>query len=163
MSIKTALTCRAVGMEAAELLWRWANDPETRGNSFNKAPIPYAEHLAWVRARFESGTTRWWIFSDEDGPVGQIRAELAGPVAELHIVVAPARRGRGCGKAMLTQAVGKLQQEFGPWVRMRASVLEGNPRSLRLFKACGFQEVTTTQAAAERAIILEFPSKARRV
>ena len=32
----------------ADVLWRWANDPETRQNSFNTSPILYEEHVAWL-------------------------------------------------------------------------------------------------------------------
>ena len=143
-------------MEDADLLWRWANDPETRRNSFNKSPIPYSEHLAWLEGRIRSAAVRLWIFSDQDGPVGQVRAEAAGNVVEVHILVAPERRGSGHGKTILTQALRLVREAYGDRAWVRASVLDHNVQSLKLFEACGFHEVGAVQlAGGERAVILE--------
>lgn len=145
-------------MADAELLWRWANDPETRRNAFNKAPIVYADHVAWLTARLASRETRIWVFTDGDEPVGQVRFDLAGEVAEIDISVAPARRGRGYGTAMLNEAVRRLQTE-AERVRPRATVLEHNLPSLLLFKACGFTEAGTVERGADRAILLELAAR----
>lgn len=150
------LLCRRARMADADLLWWWANDPETRQNSFNKSPIAYHEHLAWLGRQFMSMPPSIWIFSDGDSPVGQVRFELSGQVAEIHLSVAPECRGRSYGKAMLRRAIRLLREEKGADVRLRASVLDHNLSSLRLFKACGFQEVgVVRRAEGERAIILE--------
>src|SRR5439155_24419262 len=98
------LVWREARMADADLLWRWANVRETRQNSFTSSPIPYEEHVSWLAQRLGSDTTRTWIFSDGDAPVGQVRIDISGAIAEIGITVAPERRGRGCGKAMLEQA-----------------------------------------------------------
>lgn len=140
-------------MADAELLWRWANDPETRRNSFSAAPIPYSDHVAWLEQRLGSEATRLWIFEDGGEPVGQVRVDTAGDVAEVHIVVAPERRGHRYGKRMLAEAIDRFRAENGR-ARIRASVLEHNVASLRLFDACGFRVVERTRGP-ERAILLE--------
>jgi hypothetical protein len=68
-----ALSWREAGMDDAALLWRWANDAETRRNAFSQAAIPYGAHVAWLRRRLDSGATRVLIFADAEGPVGQVR------------------------------------------------------------------------------------------
>jgi RimJ/RimL family protein N-acetyltransferase len=142
-------------MDDATLLWRWANDPETRRNAFTKAPIPYDAHVAWLRARLASEATRLLIFADAQGPVGQVRFDRAGDDAEVSIVVAPERRGAGLGRAMLGEAVQALRAEHGADVRLRALVLPHNTRSLAMFRACGFAQVGTEQRNGEAAIVLE--------
>lgn len=142
-------------MADAELLWRWANDRETRRNSFSKAPIPYVDHVAWLERRLASDATRTWIFSDVQVPVGQVRFDISDEVAEVGITVAPEQRGRGYAEAMLRQAVHRLREERGERVRPRASVLARNAASLRLFKACGFEEVATVRRDGEPVIVLE--------
>ncbi len=143
-------------MADAELLWRWANDGETRANSFNKGPIPYAEHLVWLEQRLASDATRIWIFSDGDVPVGQVRFDVADGIAEIGISVAPERRRHGYGAAILREALRLLRQERGPTVRPRASVLAHNDTSLRLFRACGFEQVDVVRRdGGERVIVLE--------
>src|SRR5438105_158086 len=96
------LVWREARQADADVLWRWANDRETRQNSFSRSPIPYAAH------------------------VGQVRFDIADGVAEIGITVAPERRGRGYGKAMLQQAIRCLHEERGDHVRPRASVLARN-------------------------------------
>ena len=157
MSVDQALDYRRATMEDALLLWRWANDPETRRNSFTKRAIPLAEHEGWLERRLASPTTRLWIFSDAEGPMGQVRCELEGPTAELHISVAPERRGRGHGKSMLGRAVELTRAAHGDRVKIRASVLEDNARSLALFRACGFEPVDATESPeGGRAIMFEW-------
>lgn len=142
-------------MDDAALLWRWANDADTRGNAFSKAPIPYDAHVAWLRNRLASDATRLWIFADAEGPVGQVRVDVAGDVADIDIAVAPERRGRGHGRAMLSQAVRALRDERGAGVRPRAAVLAHNARSLAMFRACGFVSVGVERRDGEEAIVLE--------
>ena len=159
MSVTGSLTCRDARMDDAELLWRWANDSETRRNSFNQAPILYNDHLEWLESRLRSATTRIWIFSDGDGFVGQVRCEATGDVAELHIVVAPDQRGRGYGKAMLGHVLCLVPEAYGERMRIRAQVLKHNVRSLRLFEGCGFREITVERHSGGKgaiALMLEY-------
>src|SRR2546428_5112434 len=126
---------REARMADADVLWRWANDPETRRNSFNTSPILYEEHVAWLSQRLGSDATPIWIFSDGDVPVGQVRFDISGDVAEIGITVAPEQRARGYGRAMLDAAVRWLRAERRDGGRPRASVLPHHQASLRPFKA----------------------------
>ena len=153
-----SLALREARMSDAELLWRWANDRETRQNSFSKAAIPYADHVAWLERRLASDATRIWIFSDAEVPVGQVRFDISDEVAEVGITVAPEQRGRGYAEAMLRQAVARLCEERGERVRPQAFVFAHNAASLRLFRACGFEEVATVRRDGEPVIVLELTS-----
>jgi UDP-2,4-diacetamido-2,4,6-trideoxy-beta-L-altropyranose hydrolase len=144
-------------MDDAAMLWRWANDAETRRNAFSKAPIPYDAHVAWLGNRLRSEANAMWVFTDADGPVGHVRFALSGDRAEINITVAPERRGRGHGRAMLSQAVRNLRDECGAGVRPRATVLAHNTRSLAMFRACGFVSVGAERRNDEDAIVLELP------
>jgi ribosomal protein S18 acetylase RimI-like enzyme len=150
-----ALSWREAAMGDAPLLWRWANDAETRRSAFAKEPIPYDAHVAWLRARLASALTRLWIFADDQGPVGQVRFDLDGDVADIDIAVAPERRGRGNGRAMLGEAVRALRAERGAGVRPRAAVLAHNARSLAMFRACGFVTVGVEERRGEETVLLE--------
>ena len=155
------LACREARMEDAELLWRWASDAETRRNAFSKSAIAFEEHVAWLERRLHSDATRIWIFSDGDVPVGQVRFDIEGDRAEIDIAVAPERRGRGLGRAMLGEAVRRLHAERGARARPTASVLEDNVRSLRMFRACRFKEVGVVRRdTGERAIVLTLDADA---
>ena len=150
------LGCRSATMADADLLWRWVNDPLTRANSLSPTPIPYVQHVTWLRRRLGSEGTRIWIFSDGGMPVGQVRFDRNGDLAVTSISVASERRGRGFGRAMLTEAVQKMRGEWGPEVRPKALVLDRNPASLALFRACGFSTVGRVERGAGRgAVVLE--------
>lgn len=147
------LAMRPARMDDAELLWRWANDPDVRGNAFQQEPIPWETHVAWLEGKLASGTSRLWVFSAGDEPVGQVRVDLEGEDAVIDISVASGRRGRGYGRRMLMEAIGRMQAERGPRIRPRAVVLEHNAPSLRLFRACGFRELgATVGPRGERAV-----------
>jgi L-amino acid N-acyltransferase YncA len=68
--------------------------------------------------------------------------------------VAPERRGRGHGRAMLAEAVRALRAERAG-VRPRAAVLPHNARSLAMFRACGFVSVGIERRSGREAIVLE--------
>jgi len=149
------LISRRAAADDAELLWRWANDPETRGNAFDPSPIPYESHLNWLQARLASAATLWWIFSDIAGPVGQVRFDVTDTVADIDISVARERRGQGHGRTMLVQAIRHLREERSDEVRPRAAVLTHNTRSLAMFRACGFVEAGLERRNGVDATVLE--------
>ena len=142
-------------MDDAALLWRWANDAETRRNAFDPSPIPYASHVGWLERRLASDATRLLIFSDEAGPVGQVRFDVEDGVAEIDIAIAPERRGQGLGTMMLREALAGLRAEWGARVRPRAHVLAHNEPSLRMFRRCGFREVGMDERHGARAVVME--------
>jgi RimJ/RimL family protein N-acetyltransferase len=153
------LTARRADASDAELLRDWRNDHETRRRSFTKTSVSVAEHRAWLRKRLASDRAAIWIFSDSEVPVGQVHVDIDGDVAEVSIVVAPERRGRGYGKAMLSEAMGLLRRDFGPDVRARALVLDEHEASLRTFKACGFRVVgPAARGDGQHATVLELPA-----
>jgi len=150
------LTARRAEAGDAELLRQWRNDPETRRRSFTKTSVSVAEHRAWLHTRLASDRAAIWIFSDGVVPVGQVRVDVDGEVAEVSIVVAPERRGRGYGKAMLSEAMSLLRRDFGSDVRARALVLDDHEASLRTFKACGFRIIgPAPRDDGQRATVLE--------
>jgi len=153
-----ALTARRAEGGDAELLRQWRNDPETRRRSFTKTSVSVAEHRAWLHTRLASDRAAIWIFSDGVVPVGQVRVDIDGEVAEVSIVVAPEQRARGYGKSMLSAAVALLRREFGAGLRARALVLDDHEASLRTFKACGFRVVgPAARDDGQRATVLELP------
>jgi RimJ/RimL family protein N-acetyltransferase len=154
-----ALTARRADAGDAELLRDWRNDPETRRRSFTKTTVSVAEHRAWLHTRLASDRAAIWIFSDGGVPIGQVRVDIDGDVAEVSIVVAPEQRGRGYGKAMLSEALRLLRKEFDACLRARALVLDDHEASLRTFKACGFRVVgPAARDDGQHATVLELPA-----
>ena len=69
-------------------------------------------------------------------------------VAEVSVYVARDARGRGVGKALLQEVVGRAE-DAGIWT-IQAGILSGNDASIALHAACGFRVVGTRERIARK-------------
>ena len=69
---------RKVEYSDINLLYRWANDPIVRKNSFNSAPISFDAHKDWFNKMMDDPSVFQFILMDENTPVGQIRLNING-------------------------------------------------------------------------------------
>lgn len=123
----------------ARLLWRWRNDPATRRQSGNQNHVPWDTHRAWLARRLGAPGFGLWLAVDGNGaPLGQLRLESTRAGRhEVSISVAPGRRGRGIGTAMLRQAPRRLN---GKAVRrLLARIKPENAASAIAFLRAGFR------------------------
>jgi RimJ/RimL family protein N-acetyltransferase len=133
------LKVRRVSLADAVLLWEWRNDGLVRRNSFSTELIPWEDHQRWLAAQLASPTVAIYIVEDGHEPVAQVRYERRGPdEAEVHISVAAAARGRGFGKAALTDTVTDACAVLGVTL-VFGLIKEDNAPSLRAFKAAGYE------------------------
>lgn len=133
-----AVTLRPAGEPDAVPLLEWRNDVVTRRASFASEPVAEADHRRWLTAKLADPAVRLWIAEVAGKPVGQIRAERIAPgTAELHLVVAPAARGRGHAAPMIDAAGRAAGRELGVR-RTVGRVKPGNEPSRRAFARAGF-------------------------
>lgn len=139
---------RAVESNDMKLLWSWANDPGTRATSFNPAPIPWEDHVAWFSKKLNEPSSVMYI-AEFPGkrPVGIVRFEVSGPAAELSITVAPEERGRGLAARMLDRAVVRLFRSSAVQT-VTALVKPENARSLKAFDRASFIRTESPRADA---------------
>ena len=148
------LELREAVFEDLETLYDWANDPETRKNSFNAVPIAPETHRAWVHEKLSSPNVLLLIGVDLGKPVGVIRFEQGGDTALLHFTVAPESRGRGYGTAVLTRGVSYVfKTEFAS--RIRGVVKYPNSASLRCFRNAGFKHIEDSEVNGLRCAVFE--------
>lgn len=110
-------------------MWYWANDPDTRRNSFESDPIPWAVHEAWWEKHQKHLQVGWL-------PVGVVRLEDG----EISVNVAPSLRGQGYGTEIIRAAV--LPNTL-------ARIKETNAPSLRAFKSARFVEISRADGVVE--------------
>jgi RimJ/RimL family protein N-acetyltransferase len=135
------IVLRPAGPDDARRLLDWANDPATRAASFDREPISWSTHVAWLASVLGDAARRLWIAEEAGTPVGQVRVDrLAGGVGEVSIALAPGARGRGLGRDVLRLGVAAAADQLGIR-RVRAVVLASNVPSLRLFEGAGFAPV----------------------
>jgi RimJ/RimL family protein N-acetyltransferase len=105
---------RSVRGDDIFLLWFWANDRQTRKNSFNSNPIAWSTHEAWCAENFSAPNVRIWILEHQQVPVGQIRYErISAEVAEISFCVAPHFRHKGAGSRLLASTIYLAGRELG--------------------------------------------------
>ena len=133
------------------LLWEWANDPATRANSFDSAPIPLEQHKEWFRAKLQDSHCRFWMATNKNlGKVGVVRFECNGAEATISASLAPHARGMSYGKRLISSA---CEQMFAvPEINLvRALIKPANKASVRAFERAGFSRGTDTMVKDQPA------------
>ena len=132
-----ALNLRKATEADAEILFRWRNEPETRANSFHTEPIPYEEHVAWLKAALCNPAQEIYILCDGNVSIGQARLSTEGEAATISYSIDAAYRARGYGRAML-RCVEKLCAERGTPKMLRGYVKQKNIASQVIFESLGY-------------------------
>ena len=123
---------RRATLEDASLLFEWRNDPLTRENSHNQAPVPWEVHCQWLSSSLKN-PSRTLFIGTEGRPVGTSRLDRNPTYVELSYTVAPKVRGKGYGQALVRETL--LHCE-GP-VRARAKTQ--NRPSRKILQKAGFK------------------------
>jgi RimJ/RimL family protein N-acetyltransferase len=120
------------------LLWKWANDPGTRVNSFRTELISWDEHQSWYSEKLASLDCRLWIMELGETPVAQIRYDrITIDMAQISFSVAPSVRGKGLGTLLLETTAPMASSELEVrWIR--GITLNGNQASQRAFAKAQF-------------------------
>lgn len=125
-------------MEDALVLFQWKNDPETIANSITKRGVTMEEHMNWLQKVTDNPNRQLFVFEVNGEPVGQLRLDIEGSMAEISYSLAAEHRGKGLGRVLLEQAEAKAD-ELGI-EELTAEVLSHNVASQKLFKKLGFEE-----------------------
>ncbi len=123
-----------------ELLYQWANDEETRLNSFNSNIIPHDEHVSWFESLMADPKRVQYILMREDIPVGQIRLELFEDVAEISYSIACKERNKGYGREIIKLVINAIKEEYPYISKVKGFVKPHNKASITCFEKNGFYE-----------------------
>lgn len=129
---------RKVEKRDMDLLYKWANDPVVRRNSFNMNPIPYENHVKWFNMMMENSAALQFIMMDEDTPVGQIRLNIDGKEAEIGYSIGSEYRGKGYGHKVLQLVTEEVRKNYPGIDRLIAKVKPENKASNALFEKEGY-------------------------
>jgi UDP-2,4-diacetamido-2,4,6-trideoxy-beta-L-altropyranose hydrolase len=140
IEVETELRARLAEVSDEQLLFDWANDPITRNNAFNPAPIQLKVHRAWL-TQCLSDPANCAIFiveNDEGVPLGQVRFNKVESLCwKIDYSLAPHFRGVGFGKNLLTTAIDAFQQSYSGDALL-GIVKMGNIPSCRVFESLDF-------------------------
>lgn len=137
------LTHRPAQPADSQLYFDWANDPDTRQQSFNSNPISLETHAAWFARKLADPNALLLVFENEAGEaVGQVRFERT-PVADLPdeiiigVSVDAKQRGRGLANQLIGRGCAVCREQWGA-VAIHAYIKPDNQASARAFERAGF-------------------------
>lgn len=137
------LTYRTAQPADARLYFDWANDPVTRQQSFNSAPISLETHTAWFTRKLADPNALLLLFFNEmREPVGQVRFERT-PVADMpdeiiiSISVDAGQRGKGTAAQLIREGCAVCRERWDA-VTIHAYIKANNQASIRAFERAGF-------------------------
>jgi RimJ/RimL family protein N-acetyltransferase len=124
-----------------ELLFKWANDPETRANSINSDPISFDGHKRWFNEKINHPNVLFYIYHNGNQDIGQVRFDIVDDTAEISYSVAASFRGQGYGQRMMLLAENEVKNNYPNIKWLQASVKNGNMPSYNIFKKLGYVEL----------------------
>jgi RimJ/RimL family protein N-acetyltransferase len=139
---QTAISLRPALPSDAYTLWVWANDAATRAASFDRLPIEWEEHRAWIAQQLgDTGVLMLIAEGGDHRPLGVIRfdADPAWTRARLSYGLAERVRGQGLGTTLVRSGFEALRA-LHPQAAVRAEVSPANIPSLRIFRKLGWDE-----------------------
>jgi UDP-2,4-diacetamido-2,4,6-trideoxy-beta-L-altropyranose hydrolase len=136
------LSIRPANTGDEKILLFWANDPETRRNAFNPAPISADNHTAWFASKLSApADCRIFILETRSGlPVGQIRFDRLDINWTIGYSLAPHMRGKGLGSRLIEMGLAALLDQVANPRSVVGLVKLGNFPSRKAFLRCGFRE-----------------------
>jgi UDP-2,4-diacetamido-2,4,6-trideoxy-beta-L-altropyranose hydrolase len=147
MGLQPSLHLRRATASDEAVLWRWANDPQVRANSFSPEPIAADVHQRWFHAGLVDANRLLLIASDPSGcPLGQIRFDLqpsssipGARDALIDLSLDRCARGLGLGSDLARLGLHAMERQWGPGTKAVAEVLTGNAASQATFAKAGFR------------------------
>lgn len=133
---------RPAALTDTELLYQWANDPETRANAINTAPIPWEDHVQWFNKKVTDNNSRIFIFEQllNSRPVGMVRFDYQDERYLISYLVDKDVRGEGWGEIILKRGIIALTGSIDRRPLLKAMVKEGNIASMQVFVNLGFTD-----------------------
>jgi UDP-2,4-diacetamido-2,4,6-trideoxy-beta-L-altropyranose hydrolase len=141
-----------VTMEDCTLLWKWANDPVTRNQSFSTESISMTDHKLWFNAKINDPDTFMFIANNnQEKPVGVVRFNIEDDRAIISITVAPEYRGQGYSSEIIDSSTELLFSNTN--IRLvNAFVKPGNIASQHAFSNAGFTKIKDAEYKGHNAM-----------
>ena len=131
---------REITQDDEKILYAWANEGEARRQAICQRPVTKCEHKAWFYKHVRSANTIIWVFEENRIPVGQIRWERRGNIANLSYTIDQNCRRKGLGTIMLSLGIDLVKQRW-PDVELIAEAKECNMASIKALKKNQFREI----------------------
>ncbi|MBS5931621.1 MAG: GNAT family N-acetyltransferase [Clostridiales bacterium] len=139
--MENKLVLKLFTMEQVELLYKWANDPDCRKNSFQTESIPYETHVKWCSDKLESNDVDIYIAYLNSIPVGQLRVMYKERTALISYSIDKNFRGLGLG-LQLIQSIEKYRLYGENNINeLVGKVKLDNIASQKVFEKCYYEKI----------------------
>ena len=129
---------RRAQMTDLDLIFSWINDPHTRAQYYNSAPVTIEEHTHWMESKLRDDDFYYYIAEFDGQPCGQVRFNIEEDTAFISYLVPAEFRGKGLGLIILQKAMNTLKQE-APFKQYCGYVKTTNHASRITFEKLGYE------------------------
>lgn len=135
-----SLNIRQATLDDLTILFNWANDPETRKQSFNSKPILIEDHTKWYKQKLDDPSCILYIVSCTNTSIGQIRFDCKDKETIISFSLDHTYRGKGLGLGILRKGLAQFRKDCSSQARIVGFVKKVNVPSIRAFRSLGFAE-----------------------
>jgi len=138
--VEAYLTLRPAVKEDCELVFEWANDAETRRQSFTTESIPWETHEKWYQDCLSRKDRMLFICCHGDTPIGQLRLDIQDDKGIISYSIGREYRNRGYGIEMARIGERMIRKQF-PQIRVIcAEIKQENAYSQKMLLKNGYVE-----------------------
>lgn len=130
---------RRANEQDSKNLFDWRNHPTIRAVSRNDALIDWEDHQRWFASVMANSDRELLIGTIDDKPIGVVRFDKEGDVAEISIYLVPDGGFAGQGRNLLLGAEQWLKNNRSDIKNIRAGVLGENIASKNLFLGANYR------------------------
>lgn len=151
---RAGLRLRLVMAEDRQLLFKWANDPVVRNNSFYANAINWEEHCAWFAAKIQDPACLMFLaLLDGERPLGLGRFDLQDHSAIVSVSIAAEFRGQDWGGRVIRKACEALFAAH-PVAKVTAYIKQDNVASQHAFAKAGFSREPDVLYQGDSAVMM---------
>jgi len=119
-------------------IYEWRNDPGIRDASKNNNKLTWDDHVRWIE-KIISDTDHELLVGEINGvAIGVVRLDKICECYEISIYLVPNKYSKGYGPSLLAASERWLISERPEIKKIRATVLEKNEKSLKLFSGANY-------------------------
>src|SRR6478752_9018905 len=101
MVMAPRVSVRSATRDDVRFFYEVNNDPVTRAQAIQTAPIPWETHTAWFERKLADPESHLFVGCLGEAPIGVVRFELKTPGLLVSIALLPSWRGQGLAAPLL--------------------------------------------------------------
>lgn len=134
--VKPSLIVRTVDVSDKNLIFEWANEEQTRKNSFNSEPIIFENHSVWFDKKLQAGNALYFVCEYMGTEAALLRFDVEEEYATIGIIIAKDFRGQGLALSCIRECCRMFR--FYSDKPIHAYIKPENIASKKSFEKAGF-------------------------